>query len=71
MDITYNNLTDVLYIRLDDKTQKVMNKQVSEEIVLDLDRDEKLVGIEILNASKQIKMEEILPLKYKGQKIAI
>ena len=55
MNITYYNLTDVLYIRLDDRTQKVINKQIAEDIVLDLGEDEKLVGIEIINASKQIK----------------
>lgn len=55
MNIAYYNLTDVLYIRLDDRTQKVINKQIAEDIVLDLGEDEKLAGIEIINASKQIK----------------
>ncbi|MHB8278896.1 MAG: DUF2283 domain-containing protein [Candidatus Humimicrobiaceae bacterium] len=54
MNIAYYNLTDVLYICLDDRTQKVINKQIAEDIVLDLGEDKKLVEIEIINASKQI-----------------
>ncbi len=71
MNIIYDNLTDVLYIRLDDRTQKVINKQIADNIVLDLGKDEKLVGIEIINASKQIKINNLLQLKDDDQKIAI
>jgi uncharacterized protein YuzE len=66
MDIIYNELTDLLYIRLDDKKQKVINKQITEDIVLDLSGEEKLVGIEIINASKRISLEKILPIKHKS-----
>jgi len=71
MNIIYDNLTDVLYIRLDDKIQKVINKQIADNIVLDMGEGEKLVGIEIINASKQIKIEKLSSLKYKNQRIAI
>ena len=64
MDIIYNELTDLLYIRLDDKKQKVINKQITEDIVLDLNGEEKLIGIEIMNASKRINLEKILPIKH-------
>ncbi|MBU4450715.1 MAG: DUF2283 domain-containing protein [Actinomycetia bacterium] len=66
MDIIYNELTDLLYIRLDDKKQKVINKQITEDIVLDLSGEEKLVGIEIINASKRINLEKLLPIKHKS-----
>ncbi|MBM3705516.1 MAG: DUF2283 domain-containing protein [Actinobacteria bacterium] len=66
MDIIYNELTDLLYIRLDDKKQKVVNKQITEDIVLDINKEEKLVGIEIINASKRICLEKILPVKHKN-----
>ena len=65
MDIIYNELSDLLYIRLDDKKQKVINKQITEDIVLDLNGEEKLVGIEIMNASKRINLKKILPIKHK------
>jgi len=65
MNIIYNELTDLLYIRLDDKKQRVNNKQIAEDIVLDLSREEKIVGIEIMNASKHVDLEKKLPIKNK------
>ena len=71
MDINYNESIDLLYIRLDDKKQKVINKQITEDIVLDINKDDKLVGIEILNASRRINLENLFPLKYKISKKAV
>ncbi len=36
MNIVYNDKTDLLYIRLDDRKQDVINRRVSEDIVLDI-----------------------------------
>lgn len=47
MNIIYNDKTDFLYIRLDDRKQEVINRRVSEDIVLDIDKDEKVIGIEV------------------------
>ena len=51
MQITYSAKTDLLYIRLDDRKQSVINKRVSEDIVLDVGEQDKIIGIEILYAS--------------------
>jgi len=64
MQILYNVKTDLLYIRLDDRKQQVINKRVSEDIVLDIGEDNKIVGIEILDASKHLNLERLLPVKY-------
>ena len=64
MQISYNTKTDLLYIRLDDKKQQVINKRVSEDIVLDLGENDRIVGIEILDASKHLNLEGLLPVKY-------
>ncbi len=47
----YNNKTDLLYIRLDDKKQDIINRRVSEDIVLDMGENDRIVSIEILDAS--------------------
>lgn len=70
MDINYNKTADLLYIKLDDKKQKVINKQITEDIVLDINKDDKIVGIEILNASRLVNLEKIFPLKYNVSKKA-
>lgn len=64
MNITYNDKTDLLYIRLDDRKQQVVNKRVAEDIVLDIGEDDRIVGIEILDASKHVRLDRILPINY-------
>lgn len=64
MNIAYNDKTDLLYIRLDDRKQDVINKRVSEDIVLDVGENDKIIGIEILDASKHVALDKLLPVKY-------
>lgn len=68
MNILYNDKTDLLYIRLDDRKQDVVNKRVSEDIVLDIGENERVIGIEILDASKRVSLEKLLPVKYRPSK---
>lgn len=64
MNIAYNDKTDLLYIRLDDRKQDVINKRVSEDIVLDVGENDKIIGIEILDASRHVSLDKLLPVKY-------
>jgi len=68
MNITYNDRTDLLYIRFDDITQDVVNKRISEDIVLDMGENDRIVGIEIMDASRHLPLEKILPIKYEARK---
>ena len=70
MNILYNDKTDLLYIRLDDKKQEIINRRVSEGIVLDMGEDDKIVGIEILDASKHVSLEKLMPVNYETSKTA-
>ena len=71
MQILYNTKTDLLYIRLDDKKQQVINKRVSEDVVLDLGENDSIVGIEILDASKHLNLEKLLPVTYEVSSEAV
>jgi uncharacterized protein YuzE len=64
MNIVYNDKTDLLYIRFDDKRQEVVNRRISEDIVLDMGEDDRIVGIEIIDASRHVPLEKLLPIKY-------
>jgi uncharacterized protein YuzE len=64
MQILYNTKTDLLYLRLDERKQEVTNARLSDDIVLDLGEDNRIVGIEILDASKHLNLETLLPVKY-------
>jgi uncharacterized protein YuzE len=70
MNVMYNDKSDLLYIRLDDGKQEIINRRVSEEIVIDIGEGDKVVGIEILDASKHVNLEKLLPVKYEFSKIA-
>jgi len=64
MNIIYNDKTDLLYIRLDDRKQDVINRRVTEDIVLDIGEGDRIIGIEILDSSKHVLLERLLPVKY-------
>ena len=68
MNILYNDKIDLLYIRLDDRKQDVINRRVSEDIVLDIGENERVIGIEIIDASKHVNLERLLPIRYKVSK---
>jgi len=64
MNILYDDKKDLLYIRLDDSAQDVVNKRVSEDVVLDIGEKDRIIGIEIIDASKHVSLEKLLPIKY-------
>ena len=63
MQITYTPHHDLLYIRFDERQQSLRNERVNEDMVLDIGDDDRIVGIEILDASEHIRLESILPVK--------
>ncbi len=65
MQITYYPNSDLLYLRLDTRKQKVRNERVTEDIVLDIGEKDRIVGIEILDASKRIDLRALMPVKFK------
>jgi uncharacterized protein YuzE len=69
--VFYDDSADLLYIRLDEKKQNIVNKRISEDVVLDIGEDERIIGIEILDASVNVKLENLLPIKYKISKRAV
>jgi uncharacterized protein YuzE len=68
MKIIYDDKTDLLYIRLDESKQEVVNKRVTEGIVLDMGEGDRIIGIEILEASTHVSLDKILPIQSEGIK---
>ena len=64
MTIHYDSKTDLLYLRIAPEQQEVTNKRVTEDIVLDMGSDDKIVGIEIMDASKHINLDKLMPIEY-------
>ena len=64
MQILYNAKTDLLYLRLDERKQEVINKRVSDDVVLDLGNGDRIIGIEIMDASRNLNLDRLLPVTY-------
>ncbi len=64
MQIIYNPNSDILYIRLDEVKQDVLNQRVSEDVVLDMGSENRIIGIEIMDASARLNLKNILPVEY-------
>ena len=60
MKITYDPEADALYIYLQTEgTSVAETREVTEEIFVDLDEKENIIGVEILSVSQQIPPKEI------------
>jgi uncharacterized protein YuzE len=64
MNIEYNDKYDLLYIRFDEQSQEVVNQRINDNIVLDIGKDNKIVGIEIIDAAEVLNLSSILPVNY-------
>ncbi|OGW47818.1 MAG: hypothetical protein A2V62_05800 [Nitrospirae bacterium RBG_19FT_COMBO_58_9] len=64
MKISYDDRTDLLYLRFDERKQEVENKRVTDDVVLDIGAGGKIIGIEILDASLHLDLDRLLPVRY-------
>ena len=71
MHVLYNDRTDLLYIRLDDTKQDVINRRVADDVVLDIGEDDRIIAIEILDASTHVTLERLLPVKYEVSEVVV
>ena len=62
MKITYDSKYDVLYLKFGEGKRQVMNKNLTEDITVDIDEKEKIVGMEFLDASEHIDLGSPLPI---------
>lgn len=66
MHIIYNAKNDLLYLRFDNTKQPVINQEINEDIVLDRGENDQIVGIEIMDASKNVKLDTLIPCEFEG-----
>ena len=64
MNIVYNDKTDLLYLRFDERKQPVVNKRVTDDVVLDIGEHNTIIGVEIMDASKRLNLGNLLPVQY-------
>ena len=64
MQIHYNDQHDLLYFRFDPRDQELRNEDAGDGVVLDLGDDDRIVGIEILDASRRLDIPALLPVEF-------
>ena len=65
MEITYDKEADAMYIKFKEG-EFTRNKQIDDFTIIDLDKDENILGIEILNVSKRIPVESLSEINVKN-----
>ena len=58
MEISYNKKYNIAYIKIQEKTSKVETIMLNDEVNIDISPDGKIYGIELLNASEQLKPQD-------------
>ena len=67
MKIYYDEKKDLLYLRFEEGRREVVNKRVTDHIVLDVEDEDRIIGMEILDASKHLNLRNLLPITYDVQ----
>ena len=70
MKISYDSKYDVVYIKLIDGVKEVSSKHLNEDITIDFDEKRRMVGIEILSASRYLELGSLLPITIEKAKTA-
>ncbi len=63
MKLKVDKQNDTLYFRLDEENI-VESEEVAPGVILDFDKDNRVVGIEILNLSKRVDPEQLRVLQF-------
>jgi uncharacterized protein YuzE len=63
MKVQFDQAADALYIRLDD-AQIIDSAEVGPGVVLDYDADNRVVGIEILNAQQRLPSAQLTKMLF-------
>ncbi|MBU2561471.1 MAG: DUF2283 domain-containing protein [Nanoarchaeota archaeon] len=56
---TYDERADAAYIYINEAAKVVKTVEVGEDIIIDLDSNKKIVGIELLNAKKRLRLPQL------------
>jgi uncharacterized protein YuzE len=65
MKITYDKSVDAMYIKLNEKLTYKSSKKISEDVLIDYSEDGRVIGVELLTASKNTVLPSVaVPLEF-------
>ena len=65
MEITFDKDADAMYIRFI-KGKFFKNKKIDDFTIIDLDENDKILGIELLNVSERIPLDSLSEFSFKN-----
>ena len=65
MDVRYDKETDAMYIYAE-KGEYEVSEEIGEGVIVDISKDGKVIGIEILDASEKLSPQVLKGIKLKG-----
>jgi len=65
MEITFDKEADAVYIEFSEG-EFASNKKIDKDTIIDLDRDGKILGIELLNVSNRISKDFLSDIRVKN-----
>ena len=65
--VFYDGETDTLDIWFDEPPEEGFSRELKEGIIIKYDREERVVGIEIIFLSKQKMMGSVIPQEFRGE----
>ena len=68
MKIYYDENSDAVFIRLNDKKKIIESQEVESGIILDYDENHTVIGVEILKMRDRIDPDQLRDLKFKAVK---
>lgn len=66
MNIEYDPQADALYLSIQPNTLVKKSKELEQGLVVDWDKNKKVVGLEVLDVSKKFKLDNLLNFSIKG-----
>jgi uncharacterized protein YuzE len=67
MRISVNRKLNVAYVRLQDSPETVETKKLSEDLLMDVGPDGTVYGLELLNASEQLRSADLAELEVENE----
>lgn len=64
VDITYDPSVDAMYIKFREGKYKI-SEEVREGVIVDFDEENKIIGIEILDATEKVSKESVSGINFK------
>ncbi|MFQ5903967.1 MAG: DUF2283 domain-containing protein [Candidatus Binatia bacterium] len=63
MKITYDSKYDIVYMKFVEDSPKVVTKQINDDVSMDFGEKDRIVGLEILSASRYLDLSLLLPVR--------